>query len=195
MTQPHTPRIGIVIGSTREGRFGEKPAHWIHEIAQKRTDLSFELIDLRDHPLPFFNEPLSPAWAPVKNEAAQRWADKLASVDGLIVVTPEYNHGPSAVLKNAFDYAYKEFIRKPIGFVGYGGVGAARAIEQLRLVATELQMAPVRNAVHIGMVEFMGIWKQGKTFDDFPHLAQSANGLLDDMAWWTKALKTAREAQ
>ena len=188
------PRIGIVIGSTREGRFGEKPAHWIHEIAKQRTDLAFDLIDLRDHPLPFFNEPMSPAWAPVKNEAAQRWADKLAALDGLIVVTPEYNHGPSAVLKNAFDYAYEEFNRKPIGFVGYGGVGAARAVEQLRLVATELQMAPVRNAVHIGMVEFLGIWQQGKNFEDFPHLAQAANGMLDDIAWWAKALKTAREA-
>ena len=188
------PRIGIVIGSTREGRFGEKPAHWIHEIAKQRTDLEVELIDLRDHPLPFFNEPMSPAWAPVKNEAARRWADKLATLDGLIVVTPEYNHGPSAVLKNAFDYAYKEFIRKPIGFVGYGGVGAARAVEQLRLVAVELQMAPVRNAVHIGMVEFLGIWQQGKGFEDFPHLAQAAGGLLDDIAWWAKTLKTAREA-
>ena len=188
------PRIGIVIGSTREGRFGEKPAHWIHEIAKQRTDLAFDLIDLRDHPLPFFNEPMSPAWAPVKNEAARRWADKLAALDGLIVVTPEYNHGPSAVLKNAFDYAYEEFNRKPIGFVGYGGVGAARAVEQLRLVATELQMAPVRNAVHIGMVEFLGIWQQGKNFEDFPHLAQAANGMLDDIAWWAKALKTAREA-
>jgi len=187
------PLIGIVIGSTREGRFGEKPAHWIHQIARQRTDLDFELIDLRDHPLPFFNEPASPAWAPVQNEAAQRWAAKLATLDGLIVVTPEYNHGPSAVLKNAFDYAYKEFIRKPIGFVGYGGVGAARAIEQLRLVATELQMAPVRNAVHIGMVEFLGLWQQGKQFDDFPHLAQAATALLDDIAWWAKALKTARE--
>ena len=188
------PRIGIVIGSTREGRFGEKPAHWIHEIAKQRTDLDVELIDLRDHPLPFFNEPMSPAWAPVKNEAAQRWADKLATLDGLIVVTPEYNHGPSAVLKNAFDYAYKEFIRKPIGFVGYGGVGAARAVEQLRLVAVELQMAPVRNAVHIGMVEFLGLWQQGKSFEDFPHLAQAANGMLDDIAWWAKALKRARDA-
>ncbi|HZE90232.1 MAG TPA: NAD(P)H-dependent oxidoreductase, partial [Rhizobacter sp.] len=124
MTTTAAPRIGIVIGSTREGRFGDKPAHWFHTIAQARTDLAFELIDLRDHPLPFFNEPMSPAWAPVKNEAAQRWAAKLATLDGLIVVTPEYNHGPTAVLKNAFDYAYKEFIRKPIGFVGYGGVGA-----------------------------------------------------------------------
>lgn len=188
-----TPRIGIVIGSTREGRFSDKPAHWIHEIARQRTDLAFELIDLRDHPLPFFDEPMSPAWAPVKNAAAQRWATRLAMLDGLIVVTPEYNHGPTGVLKNAFDYAYKEFIRKPIGFVGYGGVGAARAVEQLRLVAVEMQMAPVRNAVHIGMVEFLGIWQQGKSFDDFPHLAQAATALLDDMAWWAKALKTARE--
>lgn len=188
------PHIGIIIGSTREGRFGEQPARWIHEIAKQRTDLSFELIDLRDHPLPFFNEPMSPAWAPVQNEAARRWTEKLATLDGLIAVTPEYNHGPSAVLKNAFDYAYKEFIRKPIGFVGYGGVGAARAVEQLRLVAVELQMAPMRNAVHVGMVEFLGIAQQGKRFDDFPHLAQAAKGLLDDIAWWAKALKTARNA-
>jgi NAD(P)H-dependent FMN reductase len=188
------PRIGIIIGSTREGRFGERPAHWIHEIARQRTDLDFELIDLRDYPLPFFNEPMSPAWAPVKNEAAQRWGDKLAAFDGLIVVTPEYNHGPSAVLKNALDYAYKEFVRKPIAFVGYGGVGAARAVEQLRLIAVELQMTPVRNAVHLGMVEFLGIWQQGKSFEDFPHLEQAAKGMLDDLAWWARALKTAREA-
>jgi NAD(P)H-dependent FMN reductase len=193
-SQQQQPRIGIIIGSTREGRFGEKPAHWIYELARQRTDLSFELIDLRDHPLPFFNEAGAPAWGPVKNEAAQRWAAKLDTLDGLIVVTPEYNHGPSAVLKNAIDWAYKEFIRKPIAFVGYGGVGAARAVEQLRLVAVEMQMAPVRNAVHIGMVEFLGIWQQGKTFEDFPHLAQAANGMLDDLAWWTKALKSAREA-
>ena len=189
-----TPRIGIVIGSTREGRFADQPAQWIHNIALQRTDLHVELIDLRDHPLPFFNEPMSPAWAPVKNEAAKRWAAQLATLDGLIAITPEYNHGPSAVLKNAFDYAYKEFIRKPIGFVGYGGVGAARAVEQLRLVAIELQMAPVRNAVHVGMVEYLGIARQGKSFDDFPHLAQAATGLLDDIAWWSKTLKAARAA-
>lgn len=187
------PRIGIVIGSIREGRFGEKPAHWIHEMASQRTDLAFELVDLRDHALPLFAEPMSPAWAPVKNEAAQRWGAKLATFDGLIVVTPEYNHGPSAVLKNALDYAYKEFTRKPIAFVGYGGVGAARAVEQLRLVSIELQMAPIRHAVHIGMVEFLGLWQQGKTFEDYPHLAQAANAMLDDLAWWTRALKTARE--
>ncbi|MBB6559076.1 NAD(P)H-dependent FMN reductase [Acidovorax soli] len=194
MTISKLPHIGIVIGSTREGRFADKPAQWIHGIASERSDLTAELLDLRDYPMPFFDEPLSPAWAPVKNEAAQRWAQKLATLDGLVVITAEYNHGPTAVLKNAFDYAYQEFARKPIGFVGYGGVGAARAVEQLRLVATEVQMAPVRNAVHIGMVEFLGLWREGKAFADYPHLAQSAKGLLDDMAWWARALKTAREA-
>ena len=188
------PRIGIVVGSTREGRFADKPAGWFHTIARERTDLAFELIDLRDYPMPLFNEPMSPAWAPVTSEVAQRWGAKGASLDGLIVITAEYNHGPTAVLKNALDYAYKEFNRKPIGFVGYGGVGAARAVEQLRMVAVELQMAPVRNAVHIGMVEFLGVWQQGKSFDDFPHLAQAATAMLDDLAWWAKALKTARQA-
>jgi NAD(P)H-dependent FMN reductase len=193
MTQQPQPRIGIVIGSTREGRFGEKPAHWIHEIAKQRTDLAFELIDLRDHPLPFFNEPMSPRLGPVNNEPARLWAGKLATLDGLIMVTPEYNHGPSAVLKNALDYAYTEFVRKPIGFVGYGGAGAARAVEQLRLIAIALQMAPVAHAVHIGMVESLGIMQQGKTFEDFSHLAEAANRLLDDMSWWAKTLKPARE--
>src|SRR6202158_5247417 len=164
MIQPQPPRIGIVIGSTRVGRFGEKPAHWIHEIAKQRTALAFELIDRRDHPLPFFNEPRSPAYGPVDNEAARRWAGKLATLDGLIVVTPEYNYGPRAGVKDAPDYGYQEFNRKRIGFVGYGAVGAARAVEQLRLIAIALQMAPVAHAVHIGMVEFLGIMQQGKTF-------------------------------
>ncbi|MDB5871181.1 MAG: NADPH-dependent reductase [Ramlibacter sp.] len=188
------PKIGIIIGSTREGRFGDKPARWIHSIAAKRDDLQFEIVDLRDHPMPFFSEPMSPSRGPAKNEHAQAWAAKLATLDGFIIVTPEYNHGPSAVLKNALDYAYSEFVRKPVAFVGYGGVGAARAIEQLRLVVSELQMVSVRNAVHVGMVEFLGILQQGKGLDDFPHLVQAANGLLDDLAWWTKALKQARTA-
>lgn len=195
MNKQITPRIGIILGSTREGRFGDKPAQWISNIASKRNDLEFELIDLRDYPLPFFEEQMSPLYAPPQNPIALRWAEKLATLDGFIVVTPEYNHSTSAVLKNALDYAYKEFNRKPIGFVGYGGVGAARSVEHLRMVAVELQMAPVRFAVHVGMVEFLGIWQQGKSFDDFPHLEQSAAAMLDDMAWWTHALKGAREVQ
>lgn len=195
MNAQSTPRIGIIIGSTREGRFGERPAQWINAIAGKRTDMQFELIDLRDYPLPFFNEQMSPVYAPPQNPMAQRWAAKLATLDGFIVVTPEYNHSASAVLKNALDHAYKEFNRKPIGFVGYGGVGAARAVEHLRMVAIELQMAPIRFAVHVGMIEFLGIWQQGKNFEDFPHLGQSAEAMFEDLAWWTQALKAARNAQ
>ena len=187
-------KIGIVMGSTRPSRFGEKPAAWIHGIARKRPDLDFELIDLRDYKLPLFNEPISPAWGPIKNEEAQRWAAKLAEMDGFILVTPEYNHGTSAVLKNALDYAYKEFIRKQVAFVGYGSVGAARAVEQLRLVTAELQMVSVRNAVHIGGGDFLGLFQQGKSFDDYPHLAQSAGPMLDELSWWTRVLKTARES-
>lgn len=187
------PRIGVILGSTRQGRFGERPANWILDIARQRADMSVELIDLRDYPLPMFDEAASPAWMPPTHPVAQSWAARLATLDGLVVVTPEYNHGYPGVLKNAFDHAYAEFVRKPIGFVGYGAAGAARSVEQLRMVAIELQMAPVRNAVHIGMIEFMGLWREGKTFDDFPYLAQSATGLLDDIAWWARALRAARE--
>jgi NAD(P)H-dependent FMN reductase len=188
------PNIGIIIGSSRDGRFGDKPAKWLHGIAQRRTDLDFELIDLRDHPLPFFNEAAPPVMSPAKNEAAQHWARRLAAFDGFVIVTPEYNHGPTAVLKNALDSAYAEFNRKPLAFVGYGSVGAARAIEQLRLLATSFQMVSLNSAVNIGMAEFMGVAQHGKSFDDYPHLAKSAAAMLDDLAWWAKVLKPAREA-
>lgn len=187
-----TPRIGIVIASTREGRFGEKPARWIHGIAAQRTDLAFELIDLRDYPMPFFNESASPAYRPPTDETARRWAAKVASLDGFIFVTAEYNRGPPAVLKNALDYAYREFNRKPAAYVGYGGVGGARAVEQLRLNHIELQMAPTRSGVHIAGGDFMALARGEKGFADMPHLAKSAAAMLEELAWWTKALKRAR---
>ncbi|HVL71955.1 MAG TPA: NAD(P)H-dependent oxidoreductase [Beijerinckiaceae bacterium] len=188
------PRIGIVISTTREGRFGDRPARWIHDIAASRDDLAVELIDLRDYPMPFFAEPASPAYATPKDEVARRWAEKVDSLDGFVFVTAEYNRAPSAVLKNALDYAYREFNRKPAAYVGYGGVGAARAIEQLRLINVELQMAPTRSGVHIGGADFMGLLQGGKSFADLPHLAKSAQGMLDELAWWATALKRAREA-
>ena len=188
------PRIGIVISTTREGRFGDQPAQWILELSKARRTAEFEIIDLRDYPLPFFDEPRSPAWIVPKNEIARRWGEKLATLDGFIFVTAEYNHGISGVLKNALDYAYKEFQRKPAAFIGYGGVGAARAIEQLRLIAVELQIAPLRSAVHIGMTEFLGMLTQGKNFADYPHLTQTAEQLLDDLVWWTETLRSGRRA-
>ena len=186
------PRIGIVIATTREGRFGDKAAAWIRGIASVRGDMDIELLDLRDYPLPFFNEPASPFYVTPKNEVARRWAQKVAATDGFIFVTAEYNHGIPAVLKNALDYAYTEFNRKPAAYVGYGGVGAARSIEQLRLVNIELQMAPTRSAVHIGGADFIGLLMEGKTFADMPHLEPGARSMLDELLWWVQALKSAR---
>jgi NAD(P)H-dependent FMN reductase len=188
------PRVGIVISTTRQGRFGDKPAAWIRDLAAARGDLEVEIIDLRDYPMPFFDEVSSPFYVPPKNEVAVRWGQKVASLDGFIFVTAEYNRGVPAVLKNALDYAYKEFNRKAAAYVGYGGVGGARAVEHLRLISVELQMAPTRSGVHIGGADFVGMLMQGKTFADMPHLDPTATAMLDDFAWWVHALKSARAA-
>jgi NAD(P)H-dependent FMN reductase len=189
------PRIGIVISTTREGRFGDKPAQWIKDLATARGDLDVEIVDLRDYPMPFFDEPVSPARAAPGNESARRWADKVDELDGFIFVTAEYNRAPPAVLKNALDYAYREFNRKPAAYLGYGGLGAARAIEQLRLINVELQMAPMRSGVHIGGGDFVAMLMQDKTFADLPHLEQSARAMLDELAWWAQSLKRARATE
>ena len=123
---------------------------------------------------------------------ARKWGAKVAEFDGYVFITAEYNHGIPAVLKNALDYVYNEVVRKPASFVGYGGVGGARAIEQLRLNLAEMQMAPLRSAVHIGRTEFLPMMKGEKTLDDFPELAQHADMMLKDLEWWTDALAQAR---
>ena len=186
-------KIAVIIGSTRAARFGDKPARWIHDIASQRDDIEVELIDLRDYPMPFFDEVASNAWAPSQNEVARRWQKKVAEFDGYIFVTAEYNRSIPAVLKNALDYAYPEWNRKPAAVVGYGSVGAARAVEQLRLMAVELQMAPTRTGVHIQGADFMAVWRNGKDIAELPYLQQNATDMLDQLVWWTKALKTARE--
>ena len=188
------PKIGIIVGSTRPGRFADHPANWINEIAGKREEFDVELLDLRDWPLPFFNEEISPGWGPSKNEVALRWQKKIDSLDGFIIVAAEYNRGPTASLKNALDYAYKEWNKKPIAFVGYGGVGGARAVEHLRLNAIELQMAPIRAGVHILGPVYMDVLKGEKTLNDFDYLGQAAKDMLDQFAWWVKALKAARDS-
>ena len=185
-------RTGIIVGSTRPGRFAERPAAWLHELAHKRADLAPELVDLRDYPLPFFDEPKSPIRAPSQHPVAVQWAAKVASLDAYVFVTGEYNHGIPAVLKNALDYVYVEWARKPAACVSYGNAGGARGIEQLRLILVELQIAPIRSAVHIQRPDFMDMLLHGKSFADFPQLEQSANAMLDDLAWWGRALRTAR---
>ena len=193
MTEPL--RIGIVLGSTRTGRFSEKAGNWLLGVARKREGVTFELVDLRDYPMPLFDEPMSPMRAPAKNEAAQRWARKVAELDGFVFVTGEYNHSIPASLKNALDYVYAEFNRKPASFLGYGSVGGARAIEQLRLVLVELQVAPLRHSVHLGREEFMGMMMHGKTFADFPQLDPQADLMLNDLVWWAETLRTGRGRQ
>jgi NAD(P)H-dependent FMN reductase len=188
------PRIGIIIGSVRPNRFADHAAKWIREIAEKRDDLDFEVLDLRDYPMPFFEETTSPAYGAPKNETALRWQQKIAAQDGFLIVAAEYNRGPTAVLKNALDYAYNEWNRKPVAFVAYGGVGGARAVEQLRLNAIELQMAPTRAGVHILGPVYMQVLKGERTLADFDYLNQGASDMLDQLAWWAYALKNAREA-
>jgi NAD(P)H-dependent FMN reductase len=186
-------RIGVIVSSTRSGRFADIPAQWLWEIVSKRDDAEFELIDLRDYPMPFFEEKLSPMYGPPENEAALRWGAKIASLDGYIFITAEYNHGITAVLKNALDYAYIEYNRKPAAFVGYGGAGGARAIEQLRLVLAELQVASLKHTVNIGAGEMIGIVRQGKSMADYPYLADSTAPMLNEIVWWSDALKAARD--
>jgi NAD(P)H-dependent FMN reductase len=185
-------KIGIIVGTTRAARFGHKAGQWIHEIAVRRDDIEVELIDLRDFPLPFFDEVASNAWAPTQNEVGLRWQKKMAEFDGYIFVTAEYNHGVPAVLKNALDYAYPEWNRKAAACVGYGAVGGARAIEQLRQVFVELQLAPTRTGVNIQGADFMAVWRQGKAIAELEHLKPNAEAMLEDLVWWTSALRAAR---
>lgn len=186
-------KTGIIISSTRQGRFGDKPAAWVARIAAHHPELDAEVVDLRDYPMPFFNEAKSPAAAPPANEVAQQWGAKLDSLDAMIFVVAEYNHGMPAVLKNALDYAYPQFKRKPAGFAGYGGVGAARAIEQLRLTCATLGMAPLSGGPNIAGADFMAA-SQGTPLSRFAHLEKAAEEMLANLIWWATALKTAREA-
>ena len=189
------PKIAVIISATRDHRFGPIAAQWIFDLARKRVDMEVELIDLKTVDLPFFNEAASNAWMPSQDPKAIAWQKIVGGCDGFIVVTPEYNHSIPAALKNAFDQAYKEWVRKPIAFVGYGGLGAARAIEHARGIAVELQMAPVRAAVHIGGTQFHAVHPQmGKQpFSSIEAiLLPSANDMLNDLVWWSDALKAAR---
>lgn len=187
-------KIAVIIGSTRDARYGDKPAKWIADLAAQRPELDVEIVDLKAFDLPLFNEAASNAWVPSQNPQAIAWQKKIAEFDGYIVVTAEYNRSITGSLKNAFDQAYKEWNQKAIGFVGYGSVGGARAIEHARTIAVELQMANTRSAVHIGGSDFFGIYMGKQTLADIEaNIAQSAKDLLDQLTWWTKATKAARE--
>jgi NAD(P)H-dependent FMN reductase len=187
------PKLAIVIGSIRPNRFAAHAAAWIELVARKGGSFDVHVVDLKDYPLPLFAEEMPPAYSPSKDQVGVRWQEKMAEFDAYIFTVAEYNRGPTAVLKNALDYAYKEWSNKPVAFVGYGGVGGARAIEQLRLNAVELQMAPIRTAVHILFPAYLAVVKEGKKLWDFDYLNQNAKDMLDQLLWWTNALKSARD--
>lgn len=188
-------RIGIVISTTREGRFGEKAAQWLAELAGKRGDIEVEIVDLREFPLPFFEAPMSPRFGTVDAPGYKAWSEKMAQFDGYVFVTAEYNHAISGVLKNALDYLYAETIRKPAAFLGYGPLGGARAVEQLRLVAVELSLVPLQAAVHVAMEPFMGVYREGKSFADYPYLAPTVDTMLNELSWYAKTLKAGRDSE
>lgn len=191
------PRIQVLLASTRTKRFGERAAAWAMDRLVARGDLEAELVDLREHPLPPYDLAVAPAHAgrTYPDEATARWGRLVDAADGYVVVTPEYNHGYPAALKNALDHVSVELHRKPVAFVGYGGVGGARAIEQLRQVAVELEMAPLRHAVHV-LPDLLVPALRAETFDVemLAPLDPKLAALADDLLWWTAALSAARAA-
>ena len=184
------PHVHVILGSTRDGRLGEPVARWFQAIAEQRDDLRAEVVDLRDWDLPFLSTPVPPAMAPPSDPLTQRWEAKVAEADAYVLVTPEYNHGYPAALKNALDHVFQPWHRKPVAFVSYGGPGGGlRAVEQLRQVVVELEMAPLRHQVSIPRA-YMAFDEEGRLRD--PWHADDAERLLDDLVWWAHALKTAR---
>lgn len=188
-------KIYIILGSTREGRKGETVARWVYDYVKTQKDIQVKLIDLRDYPMPFYEEPLPSSMlnGNIKNPIIKKWLKKVEEADAYIIVTPEYNHSFPAVLKNALDYPYSEWNKKPVGFVSYGGsANGARAVEQLRLIAIELQMAAIRAGVHISMMQ-KPFDEQGKMSPaHYDHYTKALQNLLDQLLWWGNALKAAR---
>jgi NAD(P)H-dependent FMN reductase len=187
--------ISVIVGSTRQGRFSEKPAQWIFQQLKNRGGVDARLLDLRDFPMPFFDQPMPPAMPgrpPYENEVVKKWTAEIARSDGFIFVTPEYNYGPSAVLKNALDWVYPEWNRKAAAFVSYGSAMGARGVQQLRMTAIELQLAPVRSSVHIPVATLWAHFQGGDVNAGLAELEATAKTMIDDLLWWSEALKAAR---
>ncbi|MBL1116500.1 NAD(P)H-dependent oxidoreductase [Streptomyces sp. 110] len=185
------PKIAIILGSTRPGRNGEAVAHWVFDIARRRTDAEYELVDVADYRLPLLDEPVPPSMGQYSQPHTKVWAEKIASFDGFVFVTPEYNHSTCGALKNAIDYLYAEWNNKAAGFVGYGSAGGTRAVEHLRLVMAELQVADVRAQVSLSLFTD---FENFSTFTPAEHKAEAVNTLLDQVAIWSTAMATVRAA-
>ncbi|MFA7309616.1 MAG: NAD(P)H-dependent oxidoreductase [Candidatus Paceibacterota bacterium] len=187
--------VKVILGSTRQSRFSEKPGAWMLKELAKNPGIKAELLDLRDHELPFFDEAETPSYKkqPYANSAVVKWTAKIKEADAFIIIAPEYNHGYPAVLKNALDYAYQEWNNKPVGFVSYGSAMGARSVEQLRQIAVELQMAPIRNALHMPYDVVMAAGAGKSEGEIFGAYGERAQGLITQLSWWAQALKAARD--
>lgn len=183
-------RIAIITGSTRPGRKSEAVAKWVYEIARMRSDAEFELVDIKDFNLPLLDEPQSPMMGQYTHQHTKDWSAKISSFDAFVFVTPEYNHATSGALKNAIDFLYHEWVNKAAGFVGYGSASGTRAVENLRLVMGELQVADVR--AQVGLSLFTD-FEHFSVFKPAPHHVKSVNAMFDQVIAWGGALKTLRE--
>ncbi|MDG4789603.1 NAD(P)H-dependent oxidoreductase [Micromonospora sp. WMMD1102] len=181
--------IGIILGSTRPGRNGEAVARWVYDNASRRNDAEYELVDLLDFKLPHLDEAVPASMGQYANPHTLEWAAKIASFDGFVIVTPEYNHSTSGALKNAIDFLFAEWNNKAVGFVSYGSVGGARAVEHLHLVAGELMMADVRAQVTLAL---NADFENYSTFKPGPHQADALGVVLDQTVAWSKALAPLR---
>jgi NAD(P)H-dependent FMN reductase len=187
-TQPKL-RLAIILGSTRPNRLGEAVAKWVHGLASARGDAEYELVDIKDFSLPLLDEPQPPSRGNYSQPHTRAWAAKVQSFDGFVFVTPEYNHSTSGALKNALDFVYKEWNNKAAGFVSYGSAGGVRAVEHLRLIMAELQIADVRAQV---MLSLQTDFENYSTFKPAPHHEQTVKTMLDQLLAWSGAMRTVR---
>ena len=182
-------RVAIITGSTRPGRQSSAVANWVHTLAAARGDASYDVVDIARYKLPLYDEPLPPSMGQYQNEHTRRWAQAIASYDAFVFVTPEYNHGTSAALKNAIDFLHREWNDKVAGFVGYGGTGALRAVESLRLTLAGLSVATV--APQVGLSLFTD-WQQFKGLVPDARRESELHRMLDYLGRWARALKVTR---
>jgi len=194
-------KVKVILGSIRQNRFGERPATWINEELKSWDGVEAELLDLREYPMPLFDSPKSPSMMDMQytDPILKKWSEKIREADAFIIVSPEYNHGYPGPLKNAIDWLFPEWNKKPVGFVSYGSAGGARAIEQLRQVAIELDMVPIRKSIHINW-EFMMNSMKDKSITNADLFAPLRKGsgpdrlavFMEDLLWMARALKAAR---
>jgi NAD(P)H-dependent FMN reductase len=182
-------KIAIILGSTRPNRIGEAVAQWVHRIAAERGDADYELVDVKDLNLPLLDEPIPPSQGKYTQPHTKAWAARVDTFDAFVFVTPEYNHSTSAALKNALDFVYKEWNNKAAGFVGYGSAGGVRAVEHLRLIMAELQIATVRAQV---MLSLYTDFENYSTFKPAPQHEKTVQTLLDQLLTWGAAMRTVR---